>query len=601
MSWGGLQLARSLNGVRTVVEEITIAGLGVIDAATVELGPGLTVLTGETGAGKTMVVTSLGLLCGGKADAARVRTGAEQALVQGRLRLAVGSPLLAKLAEAGVDLDGDGGDELLLARSVTSAAKGQGRSRAWVGSRSVPASFLAQLADELIAVHGQSDQQRLLRPSQQRLALDRYAGQAVAQPLQSYRQCHHQLAADQQRLEQVSSQAAQRAREAELLRDGLERIEAVNPSPGEVEQLQAEADRLAHAADVHAATSAAHALLAGAQDVDAASGAADAASVLAAANKQLGAASSYDPALADFAARVEQASYLVADVAADLAAYSSNVDTNPARLDAIGARREQLAGLTRRYADTLEQVLDWAQQASQRLAELDDDTSVIQTLQQQVQQGLARREELAAAVRAARTQAATRLAQAVTAELSSLALPQAQVQVQVSPADFGQYGADEVTMLLAANPGSPALALQQGASGGELSRVMLALEVVLAASDPVPLLVFDEVDAGVGGAAALEVGRRLARLARHAQVLVVTHLPQVAAYADTHLSVVKSSEGTITSSGVLTLEGEPREREIARMLAGDQGSATALAHAAELLAGAAAERHSWAALQEEAR
>lgn len=593
---------------RTLLEEISITGLGVIDAATIPLGPGLTVLTGETGAGKTMVVTSLDLLCGGKADAARVRTGANQALVQGRVRLGADSPLREVAADAGVDLDEQC---LLLARTITAAggsvgqagqpsqagaqadqpgqaeqqapttpaAKTPGRSRAYAGSRSVPAAWLGQVAQDLVAVHGQSDQQRLLKPSQQRQALDRFAGEPVAALLAEYRQAYQELARAQQELEQLSTQARERAREADLLRDGVARIEAVNPQPGELEQLEAEANRLTHADQLHAATATAHALLAGA---DVGEGT-DAVAALAQAAKELANASAHDQQLAHFSHRVEQASYQVADVAAELAAYSTAVETDPVRLDAIGERREELAGLTRRYADTIEQVLQWAQDSRERLAQLEGDADHTQHLQQQVAHWSKRRQECATTLHQARAEAARELSKQVSTELTSLALPHAQLQVQVNAGEFGPWGADEVLLLLAPNPGSPPLPLHQGASGGELSRVMLALEVVLAGRDPVPVFVFDEVDAGVGGKAALEVGRRLAALARHAQVLVVTHLPQVACFADAHLSVVKSSDGSITRSGVVVLDRAARETEIARMLAGAQDSATARAHAAELL------------------
>ncbi len=569
---------------QTLLEEITISGLGVIDSATVALGPGLTVLTGETGAGKTMVVTSLGLLCGGKADATRVRAGATQAMVQGRVRLAPDSPLRHEVAQAGVDLEDD--QELLLARSVAAT----GRSRAYAGSRSMPAGWLAQLAQDLIAVHGQSDQQRLLRPAQQRAALDRYAGPAVAALLEDYRQVWQQLNADTQQLEQLTAHARQRAQEADLLRDGLARIEAVNPQPDEIERLQAQADRLAHAEDLHTATSTAHALLVGGDDLGAGPGSStDVSTLLTQVAKLLTNASIHDSALAGLAQRVEQAGYQMADVAAELASYAAGVETDPARLDAIGARQQELAGLLRRYADTLPEVLQWAATASSRLAQLDQDDTSIASLQQRVDQGVARRQELAAALSAARGEAAQRMAAEVSAELAHLALPHAHLHVTVEPTQPGPSGADEVSLLLQPHPGSPALPLQQGASGGELSRVMLALEVVLAGRDPVPVFVFDEVDAGVGGKAALEVGRRLARLARHAQVLVVTHLPQVACYADAHLSVVKSSDGCVVSSGVVVLDRPAREAEIARMLAGAGDSATARAHAAELLDAAAAQ------------
>ena len=576
-----------------MLEEVRITGLGVIDEAVLELSSGFNVVTGETGAGKTMVVSGLGLLFGGRADPARVRPGADRAVVEGRLRVAPDGPIARQVSESGGDLDDDGGT-LILVRSVSA----EGRSRATAGGRSVPVSLLTYLADDLVAVHGQADQQQLLRPGRQREALDRFSGPEFAGLLTNYQRAYHQHAQVRAELDELTTSAANRAREAEDLRRGLAEVERVQPTEGEDIELMAEDERLSNADALHAAAAAAHEALVGDPD----SGGfetADVASLLAAARSALESAAHHDPQLAALGGRVSEAAYLLADVAADLASYLQTVEADPARLAAVQDRRAELTRLIRAYGaggggpspGDLAGVLAWAKAAGTRLADLDADDDTIGALTQQEAELAAAVAELAAQLTAARTQTAARFAEQVTAELTALAMPHARVSVAVTPAQgFGPHGADDVEIRLSAHPGAPALPLHKGASGGELSRIMLAIEVVFAGADPVPTFVFDEVDAGVGGKAAVEIGRRLARLARLAQVIVVTHLPQVAAFADTHLVVEKASDGSVVRSGISKLGDAGRVRELSRMLAGLEDSEHGRAHAGELLAAAAAER-----------
>jgi DNA repair protein RecN (Recombination protein N) len=576
-----------------VLEEIRIRGLGVIDDAVLELAPGLTVLTGETGAGKTMVVTGLGLLFGGRSDSGVVRAGVDRALVEGRLQVAADDPATERALEAGAELD-DG--VLLLARSVT----GEGRSRAYVGGRAVPASLLADLAETNLAVHGQSDQSRLLRPTHQRDALDRYAGAAVATPLAIYTEAFAELRALDVELGELTTHNRERAQEADLLHFGLDEIETLDPQPGEEAALAAEEDRLANADTLRTAAAGAHDALLGAGDGPEG---ADAAELVAAAQSSLATAGAHDEALATLASRVSEIGYLLTDVAGDLASYAAGIDVDPARLVAVGDRRGVLTRLIRKYggdAGTVVEVLAWSQRAAERVTTLDTDDDRISALAERRVVLVATLTATAEAVSQARGKAALRFAQAVSSELPALAMPDAHLLVEVAQRDagdgateglvvnrhrvgFGAHGIDDVEMQLCPHVGAPPRALQRGASGGELSRVMLAVEVVLAGADPVPTLVFDEVDAGVGGRAAVEVGSRLAALARTAQVLVVTHLPQVAAFADQHLVVRKSSDGAVTRSGVATLDEAGRLLELSRMLAGLEASDAAQAHAQELL------------------
>jgi DNA repair protein RecN (Recombination protein N) len=444
-------------------------------------------------------------------------------------------------------------------------------------------------------VHGQADQQQLLRPGRQRQALDRFSGPEFAELLAAYQRAYHRHAAVRAELDELTTMARDRAREAEDLRRGLDEIERVAPAEGEDLELVAEEERLANADALHAAATTAHEALVG----DPSSGsyeAADVTSLLAAARSALEAGSQNDSQLAALAGRVGEAAYLLADVAAELASYVQSVEADPARLAVVQERRADLTRLVRSYGTgsaggDLAAVLAWGKAAATRLAELDGDDDKISELERQEAELAASLAELAGRLTAARTQTAAAFAEQVTAELIALAMPHAKIVVAVTAAQaFGPHGADEVEIRLSAHPGAPALPLHKGASGGELSRIMLAIEVVFAGADPVPTFVFDEVDAGVGGKAAVEIGRRLARLARLAQVIVVTHLPQVAAFADTHLVVEKTGDGSVVHSGISRLDDAGRVRELSRMLAGLEDSEYGRAHAGELLEAAAAER-----------
>jgi DNA repair protein RecN (Recombination protein N) len=574
-----------------MLEEVRITGLGVIDDVVLEPAPGLTVVTGETGAGKTMVVTGLGLLFGGRGDPARVRPGADRATVEGRLRIDPGGHVADQVGEAGGELD-DGGQSLVVSRSVSA----EGRSRAYAGGRAVPVSLLTYLADELVAVHGQADQQQLLKPGRQRAALDRYAGDKLAAVLAEYQRAFHRHREVSDRLTELTARARERDQEAAELRAGLGEIARLEPAEDEDVDLLAEEERLAHADALHAAATAAHQALVGDPSAGGYEGA-DAAALLTGARQALDGVSEHDTALAGLAGRLAEVQYVVADVAVELASYAQSVEADPARLAVVQERRSDLGRLIRMFGSRsdgtadLAAVLDWAQEASGRLAELDGADDLVSALAAEEAELAAQAGDLAARLTELRGQAADRFAAAVTAELTALAMPHARLTVAITPAsEPGPYGRDEVEIRLAAHPGAPELPLHKGASGGELSRVMLAIEVVFAGADPVPTFVFDEVDAGVGGRAAVEVGRRLARLARLAQVIVVTHLPQVAAFADTHLVVEKADDGSVTRSGVIHLDRGSRVRELSRMLAGLEDSELGQAHAEELLGLAAAER-----------
>ncbi|MCI2422826.1 DNA repair protein RecN [Saccharopolyspora sp. K220] len=574
-----------------MLAEMRIQGLGVIDDATLALHAGLTVVTGETGAGKTMVVTGLHLLGGGRADASRVRSGAQRAVVEGRFQTTIDSPAAKVAADAGAEPDDDG--SLIALRTVTA----DGRSRAHLGGRSVPNAVLSELADQVLAVHGQNDQLRLLRPGEQRAVLDRFAGEPVLHVLGDYQRVRAEWADAVRELTERTERSRELAREAELLRHGLAEIEAVAPEQGEDVALVDEARRLADVDQLREIATGAHLALTGAADGDPDSP--GAIGLIGEARRRLSAAE--DPVLRELEPRVAEAVAVLADVGGELGGYLDRLDADPARLEQVLARQAELKQLTKKYAADVDGVLAWAEDARTRLSGMDTSEEALAAL-------AARRDELAvelaehaAALSAAREEAAVGLAAAVSEELDGLAMPQARLEVVVQAKETdtgdpsalsvrgktvhaGPDGVDEVELQLIAHSGAPALPIHKGASGGELSRVMLALEVVLADADTVPTLVFDEVDAGVGGRAAVEIGRRLARLARTHQVVVVTHLPQVAAYADRHLVVDKgAADGGLTRSDVRVVADERRVVELARMLAGLDSTETGRAHAEELL------------------
>ena len=564
-----------------MIEEIRIENLGVIGSARVPLGRGLTAITGETGAGKTMLLTGLSLLLGGRADASIVRSGSTQATAEGVFLTEPGSAVAERVREAGGEVDDDG--SVVVARSVAAA----GRSRAHLGGRSVPQALLVELAEELVTVHGQADQLRLRSPRRQREAVDVFAGAEHGQTLVAYRAAWAERQRVTGEVNELVAHAAEREREAEQLRAGLAEVERVDPQPGEDAELGAQAERLTHSEDLRIASLAAHTALSGTEGE---SGADGAAGLVEHARRTLDQVAQHDEALGDLAGRLAEVGYLLGDLSLDVARYLDGVQADPARLQAVQERRADLVSLTRSHSGTIDDVLAWASQAGLRLLELDDGDERVEALRARVQELDGQLGDLAGQVSAGRRDAAARLSTAVTAELAGLAMPNARFDVELAPAaDFGPWGAEEVEMLLVAHAGAPRLPLGQGASGGELARVMLAIEVTLAtASDTYrpTTLVFDEVDAGVGGKAAVEVGRRLAELARQAQVVVVTHLPQVAAFADHHVVVTKSHAGgadVVTASDVQVVTGPGRVAELARMLSGHEDSPTARVHAVELL------------------
>jgi DNA repair protein RecN (Recombination protein N) len=583
-----------------MLNEIRIESLGAISVATAEFDRGLTVLTGETGTGKTMVVTGLHLLGGARADATRVRSGADRAVVEGRFTTTdlddtVAARLDGMLDASGAERDEDG--SVIALRSVSR----DGPSRAYLGGRSVPAKSLSGFTTELLTLHGQNDQLRLMRPEEQRGALDRFA--AAGPACERYRKLRDAWMSARRDLVDRRNRARELAQEADRLQFALNEIDTVEPQAGEDDALVADIVRLSELDTLREAAATARAALSGMIDEGDGPGFS--------ATDSLGRAraaleSTDDAKLHALAGQIGEALTVVVDVGRELGDYLEELPVDASALESKLARQAQLRTLTRKYAADIDGVLRWAAESRERLAQLDVSEEGLAALQRRVDELAHELAQAAIDLSKVRHKAAKRLAKEVTAELAALAMADAEFTIAVTTdlmtgqddpaalavpsvpsgtmARAGVDGIDQVEFGFAAHRGMTVLPLAKSASGGELSRVMLALEVVLATTRKQAAgttMVFDEVDAGVGGWAAVQIGRRLARLARTHQVIVVTHLPQVAAYADVHLVV--HSTGRDGASGVRRLTGDERVAELARMLAGLGESDSGRAHARELL------------------
>ena len=571
-----------------MLREIRLQHLGVIEGAEICVGPGLTVLTGETGAGKTMLVTALGLVLGSRADAAVIRDGAPTAYVEACFD-GVDATLPGELAE-GLGIDGS---ELVLGRSISR----EGRSRAFVDGRTAPATALGQLGEQLVAVHGQADQWRLRSAREHREVLDAAAGPQLRDALAAYRRSYAGYVAARDEAAALHTARTERLTELDALRYGLDQVDATAPTAGEDVALRLEIDRLGHADALRRAAAAGHQALAG--DDDPEPGRWSASALLGQARVALSSGADHDPVLKGIGDRLAELGYLVDDVSADLATYLHGLDDDPVRLASAQDRLAALHALARRYGPSVDDVIAWADGARARVLELDRVDDRLAELERAAAAAFDELGDLAAALSAARREAGDRFAAAVSAELAHLAMGSARVLVELTrqpdenglvlPCEPGRWrftrdGVDEVDIQLEAGSGALARSVTKGASGGELSRVMLAIELVSASTSgrTVPTMVFDEVDAGVGGKAAVDVAARLAALARHTQVVVVTHLAQVAAFADTHLVVEKNDDGTVVASTVRVVTEEARLDELARMMSGAV-SELSRRHAAELL------------------
>ena len=570
---------------RSYLEEISIRSLGIIDQSTLELGKGLNVLTGETGAGKTMILTALSLVLGGKSDSSLVRIGSDRLVASAQFVLPKTNSEISSIAdESGADIS-EG--SLVLTRTVNS----DGKSKAVAGGTTVPAATLVNFADHLVEIHGQAANHQIVKSARQRELLDRFAGSELAKAMSAYQGALSTYNDLKARIKSMRESSTKRDREIADLEEFLKGWSKLKPTRGEYAEVANQIARLSSVEDLRSASDGANQALS-----DETSGSLTS---LGAARRFLDIAKGKDSRLDEIASVVAEGFFVLDEAARDLSSYLSALEADPAKLDALQVRKAEIIAFIKKWGSAAEPdaeliaLSEKAKTARATIADLTGGEDRIAELESEMQG--AKKELLSQAklLTKIRTSAALKLSESVSTEIHALSMPHTEFSISINSADyegslkesdFTILGCDEVIMQIQGHRDGPLIALGKGASGGEMSRIMLALEVVLAQTHPVGTYIFDEVDSGVGGKAAIEVGRRLAALAKHSQVIVVTHLPQVAAWADTHFVVKKSDDGSISQSDVEKLDNQNRIEEIARMLAGLEGSSSARDHAAELLA-----------------
>lgn len=562
-----------------MLEELEIHSLGPITSAHIDVHPGMNAITGETGAGKSMLLNAVELISGAPAQASRVRPDADRAWVQAIFDVTGNNEVEEQAQSAGSDCVDN---QLFINRTVPRT----GRSRAVLNGHSAPRTVLSDISEQLVTIHGQSEQLKIASISKQRDFLDAYAGNIEQR--EEYSQAFRAYTELKSKLERVHNEQTQSIARIDYLRESIARIEEVHPQVGEDEELKARRDAIEHSAEIIAAYGTALQALEGSGDDASGQSVLD---LIARATHALQSLDHIDQA-AELSERLENASDELQDIVFTLSR-SDTEDLNPAELDAINERIHDIDELLKRWGPDIAHVLEWKEKAQFELEDLDASPEKIAQLEEELKEAYTVSVKKAAVLTQTRTQAAEELSRTVTSELTSLAMEGSALQISVSARnDIDAYGADNIAFEFIPFPGSPALPVGKSASGGELSRLMLALELAAfekkhdardsRAAGTVPTLIFDEIDAGVGGVAAAQLGQRLAVLAQGAQIIVVTHLPQVAAWADQQFVVEKEKTSDSASTTVTAVTGDERVREIARMLAGSQSN-TSLEHAQELL------------------
>ena len=559
---------------KSSLEEISIRSLGVIESSNIQFKPGLTVLTGETGAGKTMVLTALGLVLGSKSDSDLVRAGQERAVVTGRFSvpLQIQDEILASGGEVEDDC-------VVITRTLSS----QGKSRVLVGSAVSSAATVSSFAQSLVEIHAQSSSSKLIKPAVSRELLDRYGGIDLTQ----YQEIFTQYQEISLRIQELKNQLLQRDKEIDLLTEFAQEFSKLSPVSGELVKIENEIAKLGSVEQLNQVVSSTLNLL---EDEDL-----SALNLLQQMRKSLDSVAGKDRDLDQITERFTESLLNLQDIGSDLTSYLSSLEADPSRFAQLQDRKSALSTLLKRYGKgsdkelAFEELIADGLGAKQKLADLSGGSDRITELEKQKLDIFSKMKISAVKLADDRKIAAEKLSKLVTSEIRNLSMPNSQFVISQStldsdkPGSYTAYGLDEIAILFSAHAGATPLPLSKVASGGELSRVMLALEVVIAEAEPIGTYIFDEVDAGVGGKAAVEIGRRLAKLSKSAQVIVITHLPQVAVWADNHLVVKKSESGSVTQSDVKEMSADERKVEIARMLSGQEDSQTAQEHASELL------------------
>ena len=560
---------------KSSLEEISIRSLGVIESSNIEFKPGLTVLTGETGAGKTMVLTALGLVLGSKSDSDLVRAGQERAIVTGKF--AVPKDLATQIIDAGGEIEEE---SVVISRTVSTA----GKSRVLVGGVVSSAAAVSSFASSLVEIHAQSSSSKLTKPGVARELLDRFAGIDLTAYQQTFDQYQQML----RRINELKEQLSQADRQIAELSELADEFAKLNPKSGELVEIENEIAKLGSVEVLNQAVSAALNLFEN-EDLSAVN-------MLQQIRKSLDQVNGKDKQLDAITERYTESLLNLQDISSDLSSYLSQLEADPNRFEKLQDRKASLNSLLKRYGKgsdkeaAFEQLLIDGKSAKERIADLSGGDQRVAELQKEADSLFKQLQEQGLALSKLRKVNGEKLSSQVTDEVRSLSMPNASFVIEQTVGDvknsksFTSNGIDEISILFSAHSGGTPLALNKVASGGELSRVMLALEVVIAEAEPIGTYIFDEVDAGVGGKAAIEVGRRLSKLSKSAQVIVITHLAQVAAWADNHLVVKKSENGLVTQSDVMEVRATERKIEIARMLSGQEDSQTAQEHAGELLA-----------------
>jgi len=560
---------------KSSLEEISIRSLGVIESSNIEFKPGLTVLTGETGAGKTMVLTALGLVLGSKSDSDLVRAGQERAIVTGKF--AVPKDLATQIIDAGGEIEEE---SVVISRTVSTA----GKSRVLVGGVVSSAAAVSSFASSLVEIHAQSSSSKLTKPGVARELLDRFAGIDLTAYQQTFDQYQQML----RRINELKEQLSQADRQIAELSELADEFAKLNPKSGELVEIENEIAKLGSVEVLNQAVSTALNLFEN-EDLSAVN-------MLQQIRKSLDQVTGKDKQLDAITERYTESLLNLQDISSDLSSYLSQLEADPNRFEKLQDRKASLNSLLKRYGKgsdkeaAFEQLLIDGKSAKERIADLSGGDQRVAELQKEADSFFKQLQEQGLALSKLRKVNGEKLSSQVTDEVRSLSMPNASFVIEQTIGDvknsksFTSNGIDEISILFSAHSGGTPLALNKVASGGELSRVMLALEVVIAEAEPIGTYIFDEVDAGVGGKAAIEVGRRLSKLSKSAQVIVITHLAQVAAWADNHLVVKKSENGLVTQSDVMEVRATERKIEIARMLSGQEDSQTAQEHAGELLA-----------------
>ena len=560
---------------RPTLNEISISGIGVIEKSNLEFGSGLTVITGETGAGKTMVLTALNLVLGGKTDSTLVRHGQERAIANATFTIP--EEFAERFDEKGI-ISEDG--ELILTRTVNK----DGKSKAVASGSTVSASALQEIAEELVMVHGQGASQTLTKPAKHLELLDLFAGTSLDK-FQNSLDAANELA---KRIKTMKSAGKERERKLEALRELQAALKKAKPQVGEIQEINDEISRLNSVEGLTSTAGSASSIIESDES--------GVLTQLGSARKALEKAVALDPSLANLSEQLNEAFFEVQDVAANLASYLSDLAADPVRLEFLQLRKSELNTLIKRHSTStstdsnvaLQELIELGADLDNEIADLEGGDDRIAELEKELQNLQQVAIESASELSKNRLAAAVKLSTAASEEIHALSMPNTNLVVEVKAgkefSDLTATGFDEVNFFLQTHKGAPLVSIAKGASGGELSRVALAIEVVIAMKEEIGTYIFDEVDAGVGGKAAIEVGRRLKALSKVAQVIVVTHLPQVAAWGDTHFVVLKDESGSVTLSQVRKVSSEERIEEIARMLAGHEDSISARKHAEELLA-----------------